>query len=53
MRDEMNDEAASAGGSAVTDIPVAAMLSVVPQWCTAPTGVLMPDPSPHNLLESE
>ncbi|MEU1981251.1 hypothetical protein [Nocardia sp. NPDC019395] len=53
MRDEMNDEAYSADRTAVTDTSVAAMLGVVAPLCTAPPGVLMPDPTPHYLLESE
>lgn len=53
MRNELDEAADDNDWSAVTDISVAAMLSVVPELCAAPPGVVMPDLSPHYLLESE
>ncbi len=52
MRNEMDDDAYSADWSAVTDISVRAMLSVVPELCAAPPGVVMPDLSPRYRLEN-
>ncbi|MEU4315676.1 hypothetical protein [Nocardia sp. NPDC024068] len=53
LRNESDDTTDDNEWSAVTDISVAAVLSVVPELCAAPPGVVMPDPSPHYRLESE
>ncbi|MGA4787284.1 hypothetical protein [Nocardia sp. AB354] len=52
MRNEMDDEAHSADWSAVTDISVRAMLSTIPELCSAPPGVVMPDLDPRYRLET-
>lgn len=52
MRNEMDDEAYSADWSAVTDISVRAMLSAVPELCSAPPGVVMSDLDPRYRLET-